>query len=212
LLTRCRSGTFPRDARTRPTWRTKIRPWPYTLPSNPQHAHTIHRSKGKVKDKAQHAVILDKTTSEKLYKDVPSFRLVTVATLVDRMKINGSLARQCIKDLEEKGIIKPVVQHSKMKIYSTSSPTQPRTLSHLPGHRSKNTSLTTSQLVLLAVPIKRVTTSRDGHDHGFSSLWFGWPGCKGLDIKTRKRVLMLGVASESESFDPTNPTQLSMTA
>ncbi|EEY19483.1 40S ribosomal protein S25 [Verticillium alfalfae VaMs.102] len=75
-------------------------------------------SKGKVKDKAQHAVILDKQTSEKLYKDVQSFRLVTVATLVDRMKINGSLARRCIKDLEEKGLIRPVVQHSKMQIYT----------------------------------------------------------------------------------------------
>ncbi|KAI0974753.1 ribosomal protein S25 [Xylaria arbuscula] len=74
--------------------------------------------KGKVKDKAQHAVLLDKTTSEKLYKDVQSYRLVTVATLVDRLKINGSLARKCLKDLEEKGQIKPVVTHSKMKIYT----------------------------------------------------------------------------------------------
>jgi small subunit ribosomal protein S25e len=71
-----------------------------------------------VKDKAQHAVILDKATSDKLYKDVQSYRLVTVATLVDRLKINGSLARRCIKDLEEKGMIKPVVEHSRMKIYS----------------------------------------------------------------------------------------------
>jgi small subunit ribosomal protein S25e len=82
----------------------------------------FQRSKGKVKDKAQHAVVLDKTTSEKLYKDVQSYRLVTIATLVDRMKINGSLARQCLADLEEKGIIKPVVTHSKMKIYSMASP------------------------------------------------------------------------------------------
>ncbi|KAI1781187.1 ribosomal protein S25 [Hypoxylon cercidicola] len=71
-----------------------------------------------LKDKAQHAVLLDKTTSEKLYKDVQSYRLVTVATLVDRLKINGSLARKCIKDLEEKGQIKPIVTHSKMKIYT----------------------------------------------------------------------------------------------
>ena len=74
-----------------------------------------------VKDKAQHAVILDKATSDKLYKDVQSYRLVTVATLVDRLKINGSLARKCLKDLEEKGQIKQVVGHSRMKIYSTSS-------------------------------------------------------------------------------------------
>lgn len=44
---------------------------------------------------------------------------MTVATLVDRLKINGSLARKCLKDLEEKGQIKQVVGHSKMKIYST---------------------------------------------------------------------------------------------
>ncbi|KAL5614988.1 hypothetical protein BROUX41_005053 [Berkeleyomyces rouxiae] len=75
-------------------------------------------SKGKVKDKAQHAVYLEKNVSEKLHKDVQSFRLVTVATLVDRMKINGSLARKCLKDLEEEGLIKPVVQHSKMQIYT----------------------------------------------------------------------------------------------
>ncbi|EJP62492.1 S25 ribosomal protein [Beauveria bassiana ARSEF 2860] len=75
-------------------------------------------SKGKVKDKAQHAVILDKSTADKLYKDVQSYRLVTVAVLVDRMKINGSLARKCISDLEEKGMIKPVTTHSKMKIYT----------------------------------------------------------------------------------------------
>jgi small subunit ribosomal protein S25e len=76
------------------------------------------RSKGKVKDKAQHAVILDKATSDKLYKDVQSYRLITVATLVDRLKINGSLARRCLADLEEKGQIKKVVGHSKLAIYS----------------------------------------------------------------------------------------------
>ncbi|KAM5475395.1 40S ribosomal protein S25 [Microsporum audouinii] len=71
-----------------------------------------------VKDKATHAVILDKATSEKLYKDVQSYRLITVATLVDRLKVNGSLARQALADLEEKGQIKKVVGHSKMNIYT----------------------------------------------------------------------------------------------
>ena len=71
-----------------------------------------------VKDKAQHAVLLDKTTSDKLNKDVQSYRLITVATLVDRLKINGSLARKALTDLEERGVIKKVVGHSKMQIYS----------------------------------------------------------------------------------------------
>ncbi|TGJ86816.1 hypothetical protein E0Z10_g1977 [Xylaria hypoxylon] len=86
------------------------------LPRQPIYAEGTNTKR--IKDKAQHAVLLDKTTSEKLYKDVQSYRLVTVATLVDRLKINGSLARQCLKDLEEKGQIKPVVTHSKMKIYT----------------------------------------------------------------------------------------------
>ncbi|MCJ1277183.1 40S ribosomal protein S25 [Puttea exsequens] len=75
-------------------------------------------SKGKVKDKANHMVVLDKATSDKLYKDVQSYRLITVATLVDRLKINGSLARKALNDLEEKGQIKKVVRHSKLSIYT----------------------------------------------------------------------------------------------
>lgn len=77
-------------------------------------------SKGKVKDKANHAVVLDKATSERLNKDVQSYRLITVAILVDRMKVNGSVARQALHDLEERGVIKKVVSHARCAIYSTS--------------------------------------------------------------------------------------------
>jgi small subunit ribosomal protein S25e len=82
---------------------------------------TPHLTPRIVKDKANHAVVLDKATADKLQKDVQSYRLITVAVLVDRLKINGSLARQAMKDLEEKGLIKKVVGHSKMQIYSKSS-------------------------------------------------------------------------------------------
>jgi small subunit ribosomal protein S25e len=73
-----------------------------------------------VKDKANHAVVFDKQTNDKLQKDVQSYRLITVATLVDRLKINGSLARQALADLEANGQIKKVVGHSKLSIYSMS--------------------------------------------------------------------------------------------
>ena len=63
-------------------------------------------------------MILDKSTSDKLYKDVQSYRLITVAVLVDRLKINGSLARKALNDLEEKGMIKKVVGHSRGGIYT----------------------------------------------------------------------------------------------
>merc|ERR1712046_305623 len=75
-------------------------------------------SKGKVKDKAQHAVVLDKQTNERMGKDVQSYRLITVAVLVDRLKINGSLARKALSELEEKGVIRKVVSHNALNIYS----------------------------------------------------------------------------------------------
>ena len=75
-----------------------------------------------VKDKAQHAVVLDKNVTDKLNKDVQSYRLITVATLVDRLKINGSLARKALNDLEANGQIKKVVGHSKLCVYSMSTP------------------------------------------------------------------------------------------
>ncbi|KAH0559570.1 hypothetical protein GP486_003908 [Trichoglossum hirsutum] len=94
---------------------------PNILPTRhklPLHPKELRRYFERVKDKAQHAVILDKATADKLNKDVQSYRLITVATLVDRLKINGSLARKALKELEEKGLIKKVVGHSKLSIYT----------------------------------------------------------------------------------------------
>lgn len=71
-----------------------------------------------MKDKAQHAVTLEKQTSERLAKEVQSYRVVTVATLVDRMKINGSVARQALKDLEAEGKIRKVVSHARLAVYT----------------------------------------------------------------------------------------------
>ncbi|CCX32880.1 putative 40S ribosomal protein S20 [Pyronema domesticum] len=75
-------------------------------------------SKGKVKDKAQHAVAMDKNIQERLNKDVLTYRLITTAVLVDRLKINGSLARRALADLEAQGVIKKVIGHSKLNIYT----------------------------------------------------------------------------------------------
>ena len=38
--------------------------------------------------------------------------------MVDRLKINGSLARKALADLEERGVIKKVVAHSSGSIYT----------------------------------------------------------------------------------------------
>ncbi|KAA8912608.1 hypothetical protein TRICI_003446 [Trichomonascus ciferrii] len=75
-------------------------------------------SKGKVKDKAQHHVILDQPLYDRIFKEAATYKMVSVSVLVDRLKINGSLARIALKDLESQGIIKPVITHSKQLTYS----------------------------------------------------------------------------------------------
>ncbi|KAJ3476467.1 hypothetical protein NLI96_g11138 [Meripilus lineatus] len=77
-------------------------------------------SKGKVKDKAQHAVTLDKATYDRIIKEVPTFRFISQSILIERLKINGSLARVAIRHLEKEGQIKRIVHHSSQLIYSAS--------------------------------------------------------------------------------------------
>ncbi|ESW98152.1 40S ribosomal protein S25-A [Ogataea parapolymorpha DL-1] len=75
-------------------------------------------SKGKVKDKAQHVVVLDQEKYDRIMKEVPTYRFVSVSILVDRLKVGGSVARVALKQLEEDGVIKPVLKHSKQYIYT----------------------------------------------------------------------------------------------
>ncbi|KIM42839.1 hypothetical protein M413DRAFT_444490 [Hebeloma cylindrosporum] len=75
-------------------------------------------SKGKVKDKAVHAVSLDKTIYDRILKEVPTFKFISQSILIERLKINGSLARVAIRHLEREKLIKPIVHHSAQLIYT----------------------------------------------------------------------------------------------
>lgn len=75
-------------------------------------------SKGKVKDKAQHLVHLDKATYDRILKEVPTFKFISQSILIERLKINGSLARVAIRHLEKEGSIKRIIHHSAQNIYS----------------------------------------------------------------------------------------------
>ncbi len=77
-------------------------------------------SKGKVKDKAQHSVNLDKPTYDRIIKEVPTFKFISQSILVERLKINGSVARIAIRHLEKEKQIKRIVHHSAQLIYSGS--------------------------------------------------------------------------------------------
>ena len=55
---------------------------------------------------------------EKLYKEIPTAKLITPSVLVDRLRVNGSVARKAIRDLEAKGLIKLVSKHRSQWIYT----------------------------------------------------------------------------------------------
>ncbi|KAL1935305.1 hypothetical protein VTP01DRAFT_4445 [Rhizomucor pusillus] len=78
----------------------------------------IKWSAKKVKDKANNMVVLDKPTYERLFKEVPTYKLITQSVLVDRLRLNGSLARVAIKELESQGLIKPLIRHHSQIIYT----------------------------------------------------------------------------------------------
>lgn len=61
-------------------------------------------SKGKVRDKLNNQVLFDKATYEKLYKEVPSYKLITPSVVSERLKVRGSLARRALIELQQKGI------------------------------------------------------------------------------------------------------------
>lgn len=75
-------------------------------------------SKGKVRDKLNNIVLFDKATYEKLYKEVPSYRLITPSVVSERLKVRGSLARRALIELESKGLIRLVSKHSAQVIYT----------------------------------------------------------------------------------------------
>lgn len=63
-------------------------------------------SKGKVRDKLNNQVLFDKATYEKLYKEVPSYKLITPSVVSERLKIRGSLAKRALIELRDKGELK----------------------------------------------------------------------------------------------------------
>jgi len=75
-------------------------------------------SKGKTRDKLNNLVLFDKATYDKLYKEVPTYKLITPSIVSERLKVRGSLARKALIELQEKGLIKLVVAHSSQMIYT----------------------------------------------------------------------------------------------
>lgn len=62
--------------------------------------------------------MMDKAILDKLMKEVPTYKLITVGIMIDRLRINGSVARRALIELEGKGIIKKVSHHAACPIYT----------------------------------------------------------------------------------------------
>ncbi|KAH9616443.1 small ribosomal subunit protein eS25-like [Silene latifolia] len=75
-------------------------------------------SKGKQKEKVNNLVLFDNATFDKLLVEAGKQKVITAATLSERFRINGSLARRAISDLLARGTIKMVAHHSSLQIYT----------------------------------------------------------------------------------------------
>merc|ERR1712228_1027204 len=76
-------------------------------------------AKGKVKEKLANLVMFDKATYDKMMKEIPKAKLITPSVVSERLKVNGSVARQAIRHLEEKGLIGPVGEKSSKQLIYT---------------------------------------------------------------------------------------------
>lgn len=77
-------------------------------------------SKSKIKDKLDSAVYFDQETYDKLVNEIPvKNKVITVAVIADKLKVNASLARHALQELEARGAISRVGDaHSSLKIYT----------------------------------------------------------------------------------------------
>merc|ERR1711862_435891 len=69
-------------------------------------------------DKLNNLVLFDKNTYDKLYKEVPTYKLITPSIVSERLKVRGSLARRALSELAGKGLIKQVSAHRSQIIYT----------------------------------------------------------------------------------------------
>merc|ERR1719446_188946 len=76
-------------------------------------------TKGKLREKRDHRCVLTKSLYDKICKEVPKKKVITIYNLIEGYKINGAVARRVIDDLASKGSIKPVIRKSGMFIYTS---------------------------------------------------------------------------------------------
>jgi small subunit ribosomal protein S25e len=75
-------------------------------------------SKGKARDKVDNKVLFSKEQIDRLHAEVPKMKLITVSSVVEKLKISGGLARRALRDLAEEGKIRPILLSQRQLIYT----------------------------------------------------------------------------------------------
>jgi small subunit ribosomal protein S25e len=75
-------------------------------------------SKGKSRDKVDNKVLFSKEQFDRFHAEVPKMKLITVSSVVEKLKVNAGLARRALRDLESEGKIRPVLVSRSQRIYT----------------------------------------------------------------------------------------------
>ena len=76
-------------------------------------------TKGKAKEKVDHAVFVDKATYERLLTGIPKLgKHISASQVIEKFKVVGSIARLVLKQLADSGAIKSTEQHSKQGLFT----------------------------------------------------------------------------------------------
>ena len=75
-------------------------------------------SKGKSRDQVDNKVLFSKEQFDRFHSEVPKMKLITVSSVVEKLKVNAGLARRALRDLEAEGKIRPVLLSRAQRIYT----------------------------------------------------------------------------------------------
>lgn len=75
-------------------------------------------SKGKARDKVDNKVLMSKEQYDRLYAEVPKMKLITVSSVVEKLKISGGCARRALRELAAEQKIRPVMLSRAQQIYT----------------------------------------------------------------------------------------------
>ena len=75
-------------------------------------------SKGKSREQVDNKVLFSKEQFDRFHEEIPKMKLITVSSVVEKLKINGGLARRALRDLEADGKIRPILISRMQRIYT----------------------------------------------------------------------------------------------